>query len=305
MAAINRVDGRKYDALFHHNLMGQGQTAHVCPAVALLKEELDVSNKWAVTCRYAIKKVPIGKEASPARVLLEVSTLSGLYHAHVVRYFQAWREEDQNEAGLASQISSDLFMSRTPKTTLPAAPVTRRHCSASSLQCIAHTVLAGADTKLSEGPRQPHTSRLHTVEETSLDRAGSPPSKSAAASQSAIPGAMPASSKLQHRIVGTIDPSLAETHISKEAGVTMSSETGSNQPSSNATAPQHETTMGSDSDNMSASSSLASWRTGSNESAANSAFTFETSSQGQAPVSVTPGQSRSHNQEAWSLLKFI
>lgn len=255
-----------------------------------------------MTCRYAIKKVPIGKEASPARVLLEVSTLSGLYHAHVVRYFQAWREEDQLGEGLKSQMSSDSFLSHTPNTTRSAAPVTKARCSASSFQYVSPVALLGADAVLSEGPRQPHASRLDTVEETSLDRAGSPPAKSAAESESAIPDVMPGSSELEHSVV---DPGLKMTSMSQEARVALSSEIVSQQPSSNATSPQHQITMGSDSDDASTSSSPESWRTPSDQRAANSAFTFERRSQGQVPVSVTPGQSRSHNQEARSLVRFF
>jgi hypothetical protein len=43
--------------------------------------------------KYAIKKVRMDTAASGSwNVLREVSTLSGLQHAHIVRYFQAWRE---------------------------------------------------------------------------------------------------------------------------------------------------------------------------------------------------------------------
>ena len=42
--------------------------------------------------KYAVKRIPLDAQspASYARIIREVSTLSRLQHPHVVRYFQVW-----------------------------------------------------------------------------------------------------------------------------------------------------------------------------------------------------------------------
>jgi hypothetical protein len=76
VAAINRVDGRKY---------------------AVKKIRMDTSGSW--------------------NVLREVSTLSGLQHAHIVRYFQAWRELSNPAAeGFNASSETGNFTTRERQT---------------------------------------------------------------------------------------------------------------------------------------------------------------------------------------------
>lgn len=238
-------------------------------------------------CRYAIKKVPMGMAASPARVLLEVSTLSGLYHAHVVRYFQAWREEDHDGAGLASRSSSDFFASRNPYSTLSTSAaqiaIAKNQRSVTSLQNAAHTpmlTLVGTKAGSSEGPRVPYTSRLDTVEETSLDRLGSPP-QAPAAMAPAFPSDTLSTSVPQDRLFAdAASPDAARVHMGQTAWLSGSSDTAFTKEVPKVNITQHESGM--DSEDSSASSSYGSWSTPAEE-ATDSAFTFDKGSQRQVP----------------------
>eukprot|EP00892_Ulva_mutabilis_P002759 jgi/Ulvmu1/12484/UM009_0137.1 len=193
----------------------------------------------------------MGNAASPARVLLEVSTLSGLYHAHVVRYFQAWREEDQSVSTMKSCSSSDLFVSRPSHTnqsasTLHAASSMRRY-STSSLQHVHAPGLSlkGAEPLEINGHTHAPKLRLDTVAETSADRGASTPSEPRAQMPYTIPDRSQASSTKEH--------SPPDTDLRW----------------------QHEEGVSSDADNLSDDTSGSSWSTPTHDSTANSIFTFD------------------------------
>lgn len=73
--------------------------------------------------RYAVKKIPMPGADMGATTLREVSTLSGLHHGHIVRYYQAWREHvDHKLDDSASVDESDLFAGHTTPAQSDSAP---------------------------------------------------------------------------------------------------------------------------------------------------------------------------------------
>jgi Protein kinase domain len=80
--------------------------------------------------RYAVKKIPMTGHDIGFNTLREVSTLSGLHHGHIVRYYQAWREHvDHKVDDSASADESGAFLFRhtsAPSDSIPTAGSTSR-----------------------------------------------------------------------------------------------------------------------------------------------------------------------------------
>ena len=250
----------------------------------------------------------MGNAASPARVLVEVSTLSGLYHAHVVRYFQAWREEDQSWGGLWSQTSSDPFSSRALHTTVSASgghtAGAGHRCNTSSLPH-AHTpafTLKGTDSMLHDGNWNARKGRLDTVAETSVDRGASPPSESTVALASALPSSTVSTSVLESSLpeVFTLSPRpklfFQMQHVDRSDNLLQSP---------GAQSSQHESRPDLDSERPSESSSCATRSNPAYDDVTNSAFTFGRSTQVQESDFGTSGGARLQCHEVRSKLAVL
>lgn len=77
--------------------------------------------------RYAVKKIPMTGHDIGSNTLREVSTLSGLHHGHIVRYYQAWREHVDHKIDDSTSVEgseSYLFARHTHSDSVPTAAST-------------------------------------------------------------------------------------------------------------------------------------------------------------------------------------
>lgn len=154
--------------------------------------------------RYAVKKIPMTGHDIGSNTLREVSTLSGLHHGHIVRYYQAWREHVDLRIDDSTSVdeSGGIFVRHTHAHSESAPTAT------TGLGQHTRTAVAGSsdsDALIDAGrghvPTHTHSGVLGTVQEASQDL-GSTPSQGCAPIP--LPAALPSVSGTKSAGSGSI-----------------------------------------------------------------------------------------------------